>query len=395
MSSCGNIKPCPEEFLPGCTVPTYAFGEQEAFGVGGEAALADSQTLQHNEPFILVSGTYYQFNGSFFMYLGMQEYMGFTAHPKVPLSTPFYFTAHKYPGATRSTATGGRSLQSRGTTIREGDVVFITSNASRLALAQYNPPSPFALPQFQVPISDAIENFAQYGTQDGGCIRIVSDDFNESVAPDDQPPIRMDGSKAYYFMLTRIGQYLQVLPGISPAPNVVHTSGFRGAETRLIPLTGQDFYGLVEQEQALREQRAANAAAAIAAGSSATNVTAAETQAAGTVAQNAAAVANNAANTARAANDAAMTAVTNGNAALAVNAAKQANEAAKEATKAAQTAINAANAVSGQSNEANGAANLAVNAAQAAQNLAQNATATAQLVAVNTKTSASVWNIGQ
>lgn len=370
-------------------MPTYAFAEQEPFGIGGEAALADSQTLQHNEPFILVSGTYYQFNGSFFMYLGMQEYMGFTAHPKVPLSAPFYFTAHKYPNATRSTATGGRSLQSSGTTIREGDTVFITSNASRLALAQYNPPSPYALPQFQVPISDAIENFAQYGTQDGACIRIFSDDFDLSVAPDDQPPVRMDGSKAYYFMLTRIGQYLQVLPGISPAPNVVHTSGFRGAETRLIPLTGQDFYGLVEQQQALREQRAANAAAAVAAGV-ATVAGAAETRAAGAVAENAATVANNAAKTARAANDAAVAAVTAGNASLAVNAAKQANEAAKEATKAAQTAIGAANSVAGQSNQANGAADLAVNAAQAAQNLARNATATAQLVASNSKTSATV-----
>lgn len=267
MSCCRpthNVGYCPADTCRPCTVPTYAFPDQDRFGAS--AALSQCMSangvlsstmpvMRHNQPFVLVTGTYYQFNGALFTYLATGERMGFTAHPIFPLSEAFYFRAHKYPWTGVDVTAQGVPYQSTGTVIREGDFVFLSSLASGFVLGQYKPPSPYALPYFNTPAADAIRHFTDYGTQSGETMRIVSDSFDPSLPPNEQPPVVLDGSKAYHFQFTRVGQNLQVLPGATPAPCSVRTSEFRGDSTRLIPLAPVVLYRPPQEQQAQQQQQ--------------------------------------------------------------------------------------------------------------------------------------------
>jgi len=361
-------------------VPTYAFPDQARFGaatlqqcMSANGVLSSASTeMRHNQPFVLVGGTYYEFNGANFLHLATQERIGFTPHPIFPLSEAFFFRASKYPlTGTDISLQGQVPYASSGEVIREGDLIFLSAQIGGHVLSQPKPPSPFSLPAFIVPAHNAIQNFNYYGTQAPECMRIVSADYDSSVPPDQQPPVRLDGSKAYFFQFTRVGQSLQVLPGATPAPCVVRTSEHKGDSTRLIPLSAVVLYNIPTAPQ--QQQPAANngqqqQAQQPAANNASMAPTAEQiAEQASNDAQQLSAAAQNAAEAAKAA-------AKNGNTQEAQQAAAASNNAAQISGEAAQVATNAARAAnSAKANQSAAAANAAAQRANGAAQAANNA----------------------
>jgi len=383
MSCClptHNVGYCPEDTCQHCTVPTYAFPDQARFGaatlqqcMSANGVLSSASTeMRHNQPFVLVGGTYYEFNGANFLHLATQERIGFTPHPIFPLSEAFFFRASKYPlTGTDISLQGQVPYASSGEVIREGDLIFLSAQIGGHVLSQPKPPSPFSLPAFIVPAHNAIQNFNYYGTQAPECMRIVSADYDSSVPPDQQPPVRLDGSKAYFFQFTRVGQSLQVLPGATPAPCVVRTSEHKGDSTRLIPLSAVVLYNIPTAPQ--QQQPAANngqqqQAQQPAANNASMAPTAEQiAEQASNDAQQLSAAAQNAAEAAKAA-------AKNGNTQEAQQAAAASNNAAQISGEAAQVATNAARAAnSAKANQSAAAANAAAQRANGAAQAANNA----------------------
>lgn len=384
MSCClptHNVGYCPEDTCQHCTVPTYAFPDQARFGaatlqqcMSANGVLSSASTeMRHNQPFVLVGGTYYEFNGANFLHLATQERIGFTPHPIFPLSEAFFFRASKYPlTGTDISLQGQVPYASSGEVIREGDLVFLSAQIGGHVLSQPKPPSPFSLPAFIVPAHNAIQNFNYYGTQAPECMRIVSADYDSSVPPDQQPPVRLDGSKAYFFQFTRVGQSLQVLPGATPAPCVVRTSEHKGDSTRLIPLSAVVLYNIPTAPQQQQQPAANNGQQQQQQQPAANNASMAPTaeqiaEQASNDAQQLSAAAQNAAEAAKAA-------AKNGNTQEAQQAAAASNNAAQISGEAAQVAANAARAAnSAKANQSAAAANAAAQRANGAAQAANNA----------------------
>lgn len=395
MSCCApkNLRYCPRDTCRKCTVPTYAFPDQpniaaiglsDALSINGVLSSGDT-VMRHQEPFLLLGGTAYAHYGTPFLHLGSQESLSFTAHPLVPLSEAFYFRAHKYPvGGVDVAPDGSVPYQSNGAEIREGDTVFLSSMIGGHVLSQWQPPSAYALPSFNVPQKDALENWARYGTQSGETMRIVSDTFDPRLPPNEQPVVRLDGSKAYQFQFTRIGQNLAVLPGATPAPCQVRLSQYMGGPTRLIPFAPILFYQQ-DRQRPLDSGDAANAATT-AAGQPAAAPNAVQVNGAGNGASSdleaegaaAAQAANETAAMAEEAAGVSEQAAAKGDVETAVNAAN----ASTRASQVANDAAGAANRIAAQANSvaANNAAASANGAAQRAANAARNAFNAAQKI---------------
>ena len=407
MSCCApkNLRYCPRDTCRKCTVPTYAFPDQpniaavalsEALSINGVLSSGDP-IMRHQEPFLLLGGTAYAHYGTPFLHLGSNESLSFTAHPLMPLSEAFYFRAHKYPvGGVDVAPDGSVPYQSNGAEIREGDTIFLTAMIGGHVLAQWQPPSAYALPYFNVPQKDALDNWARYGTQSGETMRIVSDTFDPRLSPNEQPVVRLDGTKAYQFQFTRIGQNLAVLPGATPAPCQVRLSQFMGGPTRLIPFAPILFYqqdrqqpvnganGMTGETTPSGEPAAVPNAVAVnsvngngnsAAANNANSTNAADLDAEGAAAAQAA---NETAAMAEEAAGVAEEAAANGDVNTAVNASNASTRASQVANDAAGTANSiAASTKSAAANNAaasaNNAAKRAINAASNAFNAAKNA----------------------
>lgn len=257
MSCCKprGLLACSGDSCVRCTVPVAAFPDQATQAAQGAVLQqclsangvlsGTSSVLMHDQPVLLVSGTYYEFNGSEFLMLGSQELLTFTATPAFPLSEVFYFRAKKYPITGIDIAPDGTvPYQSAGPVIREGDLLMLESPVAQAVLYTRGVPSPFNLPFFGPSVVQAIDEFQRFGTQSGATMRIISDTYDDSIPRQEQPAVTIDGSKAYYFQFTRTGQSLSVLPGATPAPCAVKTSAMRGDTngTRLIPLSASTFY---------------------------------------------------------------------------------------------------------------------------------------------------------
>lgn len=389
MSCCGpkNLRYCARDSCQKCTVPTYAFPDQPSFEAVRSDALSINGVLssgepvmRHQEPFLLLGGTNYAHYGTPFLHLGSQEFLSFTADPLMPLSEAFYFRVHKYPvGGVDVAPDGTVPYQSSGPEVREGDTVFMSAMIGGHVLSQWHPPSAAALPQFVLPQKDTLENWARFGTQSCETMRIISDTYDASLPPNAQPVVRLDGSKAYQFQFTRIGQNLAVLPGATPAPCAVRLSQFMGGPTRLIPLAPVVFYRRDARAEPVAVQNSpptatnaggqpASTPPAVAQNAALENEAAAATKAAeetAAMAEEAAAVAEEAAQ--------------NGDAATAANAANASNRASEVANGAANVAISVANKTNSANakNMASAASNAAQRAANAANKAFQNAAAVA------------------
>lgn len=322
-----------------------------------------SSVLQHDQPVLLVGGTYYAFNGAEFLMLGSQQLLTFTATPAFSLSEVFYFRVKKYPITGIDIAPDGTvPYQSAGPVIREGDLVMLESPVAQSVLYTRGPPSPYNLPYFGPSTVQAIEEFQRFGTQSGATMRIISDSYDASIPRQEQPAVAIDGAKAYFFQFTRTGQALSVLPGATPAPCAVKTSAMLGDTngTRIIPLSASTFYQVPPASQVAAQivlpVQPAGAAPSIAAANAAR------------AAENARIAAQAASrNNAAAANAAAV------QAAQAANAAKAAQIAS--AQQAANAVLQAANSNAARKASAGSAVDAAINAA--------NSAAQAQRAAVN------------
>jgi hypothetical protein len=256
MSCCrSRIPACPNDSCLRCSVPASTFPDQSTDASQGAVLQqclsangvlsSTSSVLQHDQPVLLVGGTYYAFNGAEFLMLGSQQLLTFTATPAFSLSEVFYFRVKKYPITGIDIAPDGTvPYQSAGPVIREGDLVMLESPVAQSVLYTRGPPSPYNLPYFGPSTVQAIEEFQRFGTQSGATMRIISDSYDASIPRQEQPAVAIDGAKAYFFQFTRTGQALSVLPGATPAPCAVKTSAMLGDTngTRIIPLSASTFY---------------------------------------------------------------------------------------------------------------------------------------------------------
>lgn len=245
----------PRGGLPACgghgcqeyPAPVLTFPQQHT------AVLSDAlgDVLTHGQDVTLVHGTYYQFNGANFVHLGEQDYLSFTPHPRFPLSGLFQFRFHKYPiQGVDVNDDGSVPYQSPGLTIREGDFLMLECVGVNKMLTQIGAPNVFNMPFCSVPMRAATADFTSYGSQSPENIRIISDDFDVSLPAAQQPPVRLDGSKAYYIQFTRTGQNLALYPGQTPAPCLIKTSEYKGDGTRWLILPVTWHYGLAEGQAA-------------------------------------------------------------------------------------------------------------------------------------------------
>jgi hypothetical protein len=228
LSTCdGCFQQCPQH----ASVPVIMFPDQSA-----QAAAALSQgALAHDQIITIVSGTYYEFNGAFLVHVGSQDYLEYSANPILPVSSLFQFRFRKYPALGNDVrADGTVPYQSAGPVIREGDFVMLESVGVGMNLTQFGYPSPYNAPFMGTTSRDAILNFSSFGTQSFENLRIISDTYDPAVAPDQQPPVANDGSKAYYIQFTRTAQNLAFYPGKSPAPCRLITSAYKGNGTRWV-----------------------------------------------------------------------------------------------------------------------------------------------------------------
>lgn len=232
--------------------------------------------LYHDKEVNIVNTCFYRHEGANMLYLGEATQIAFTTLPETLNSELFKFRFRKYPsidGALRDNQ--GRVLyQSRGRCIREGDNLIMDNVANSRVLTQDGFVSNYNPPFMNVPYRDALDDFDYGGTKSAENVRIISDDFNPEIALNDQPIVRMDGSKKYYIQFTRSSQFLSLVPGQMPAPCLVKTSGAMLPSTSFIFLEPRFAFDSREQaqkklqeEKLLAEKRAAEAAVAAAAAS--------------------------------------------------------------------------------------------------------------------------------
>lgn len=242
MSTCacaprGGLPQCSQCVCPQWPAPVIVNPAQAVLAAAADACGVNDGLLRHDQVVTLNTATYYEFNGSYFLHLAVQDRIGFTAHPRFPLSTPFQWRLRKYPAMGIDVAPDGTvPYQSAGYVIREGDNLMLDCLGNQRTVSHFGAANPYNLPVCAVPQSWAISDFAQFGTKSPENVRIVSDDFDPTLPPAEQPPVRTNGTKAYYLQFTRDGQYLSVLPGQTPAPGLVKTSGAQNLGSRLLIL---------------------------------------------------------------------------------------------------------------------------------------------------------------
>lgn len=251
LSACGTGDvACPQLAAPVMVYPEQPLqaladeAAQQAEGSQPNYARNKTGELRHNEVITLVGASYYQFNGSFFVHLGEREFLSFSANPRFPLSDVFKWRFRKYPAIGTPDQNGAYSYQSRGYVIREGDNLFLDCVGTQLIVTHNAKPSPYNMPFCAAPPQDALLDFDTFGTQSPENVRLVSEDYDPSVPHDQQPPVKTDGSKAYFIEFTRTSQNLALYPGQSPAPNLLKTSAYRGDGTRFLILPLQFHYDL-------------------------------------------------------------------------------------------------------------------------------------------------------
>lgn len=223
--------------------------------------------LYHDKEVNILNVCYYKNEGANLLFLGEGTQISFTTQPETLNSELFQFRFRKYPlieGAVRD-AQGRVLYQSRGRCIREGDNLTMDNVAISRVLTHAGYVFPHNTPFINVPYRDALGNFDYMGTKSYENVRIISADFNPEIGLNDQPIVRMDGSKTYYIQFTRTGQFLSLVPDLKPAPCLVKTSG------AMLPNTGFVFleprFAFTSREEAVKrkklaEQQAAQAAAA-------------------------------------------------------------------------------------------------------------------------------------
>ena len=227
--------------------------------------------LYHDKEVNILNACFYPHQGANLLYLGDGTQIAYTTLPETLNSELFKFRFRKYPlidGAIRDTQ--GRVLyQSRGRCIREGDNLTMDNVAIGRVLTQDGFVSKYNPPFLNVPYRDALNDFDYAGTKSYENIRIISDDFDPTVPLNNQPIVRMDGTKKYYIQFTRTSQFLSLVPGQMPAPCLVKTSGamlpstaFFFLEPRYAFTAREEAQKKLQQEKLLAQQRAAAAAVA-------------------------------------------------------------------------------------------------------------------------------------
>lgn len=231
--------------------------------------------LYHDKQVHIVNACFYPNEGANLLFLGEGTQIGFTTQPETMNSELFKFRFRKYPlieGAVRD-AQGRVTYQSRGRCIREGDNLTMDNVAISRVLTHSGYVSPYNTPFINVPYRDALGNFDYMGTKSYENVRIISADFNPQVALNDQPIVRLDGTKQYFIQFTRTGQFLSLVPGLHPAPCLIKTSGAMLPNTAFVFLDPRHAFTSREEAQKklqlAKQQEAQRAAAAAAAAAAA------------------------------------------------------------------------------------------------------------------------------
>jgi hypothetical protein len=227
------------------------------------------QCLYHDKQVNIVSTAFFPNEGANMVFLGESTYLSFTTQPETLNSELFKFRFRKYPdieGAVRDDS-GRVTYQSGGQCIREGDNVTMDNVAHPSVLTHSGFVSPYNIPFVNVPYRDALDNFEYMGTKAYENIRIISKDFNPTIPLNDQPVVKLDGSKQYFIQFTRTGQFLSLVPGLLPAPYLIKTSGYMGANTAFVFL--DPTFVFTSRADALRQQQIAKQQAAAAAAATA------------------------------------------------------------------------------------------------------------------------------
>jgi len=252
---------CKREMAPPRVYPDGPVGADLELG----ADLDKIGCLYHDKEINLVNACFYEGRGANMLYLGEGTQMQFTTAPEDLNSELMVFRFRKYPlieGASRDEA-GRVTYQSRGRCIREGDNLTMDNLAVGRVLTHSGYVNPYNTPFLNVPYRDAIGNFDYMGTKSYENIRIISDDFDPSLPHNDQPIVRVDGSKRYYIQFTRTSQFLSLVLGQSPAPCLVKISGYMGPSTAFAILPTQfamDSRLESQKQKAIAEQAKADAA---------------------------------------------------------------------------------------------------------------------------------------
>ena len=220
--------------------------------------------LYHDKEVHILNACFYPNEGANLVRLGEGTQLQFTTQPEDLNSELFTFRFRKYPpieGAVRDSE-GRVTYQSRGRCIREGDNLTMDNVAVGKVLTHSGYVTPWNTPFVNVPYRDAIENFDYMGTKSYENIRLISEDFDPAVPLNEQPIVRVDGKKKYYIQFTRTGQFLSLVPGMSPAPCLIKTQGGMFPSTAFIFLGTRHAFesrANAQKEKMLAQQRAAQA----------------------------------------------------------------------------------------------------------------------------------------
>lgn len=220
--------------------------------------------LYHDKEVNIVNTCFYSNEGANLLFLGEGTQISFTTQPQTLNSELFKFRFRKYPlitGAVRD-AKGRVNYQSAGRCIREGDNLTMDNVAISRVLTHSGFVSPYNTPFINVPYRDALGNFDYMGTKSYENIRIISKDFNPTIPLNDQPVVRMDGTKQYFIQFTRTGLFLSLVPGLLPAPCLIKTSGAMLPNTAFVFLDPR--FAFTSREDRLKRAQLAQQQAAAA-----------------------------------------------------------------------------------------------------------------------------------